>query len=156
MNTHQLCLILCSHSLFLLHFLFYLTSILQAVYVIFTPLHPPFYFLLLLPLSCWYALRSPRLTHTRADLTISPIQPPKSNYHGQNRVIKSNELLDEVHSQKQKSFGTLIHIIQCATCFLTDFTVTTYTFSYEVEMTYITLNVLSWNQKYLFSWNECG
>lgn len=69
-----------------------------------------FHFLLLL-LSRWHALPSvpPRLTHTRTDLTISPIQPPKSNYHGQNRVIKSNGLLYEVHTQK--SFSTLIHNI---------------------------------------------
>lgn len=78
----------------------------------------PFYFPSLvasLPLSC-SPHSPPRLTHThtlsRTDLTISPIQPPKSNYHGQNRVIKSNGLLYEVHTQKQnKSFSTLIHNI---------------------------------------------
>lgn len=67
--------------------------------------------LLLLP-SCWHALIPPRQTHTRIDLTISAIQPPKSNYHGHNTVIKSNGLLDEVPTRRQnKSFSSLLHII---------------------------------------------
>lgn len=94
-------------------------SIPQAIYVIFCiSIYPlsaaysyPFYFPSLvasLPLTC-SPLSPLRLTHTRTDLTISPIQPPKSNYHGQNRVIKSNGLLYEVHTQKQnKSFSTTI------------------------------------------------
>lgn len=45
--------------------------------------------------------------HTRTDPTISPIQPPKSNYHGQNRVIKSNGLLDEVHGALQSGTSPL-------------------------------------------------
>ncbi len=68
-----------------------------------------------LPLTC-SPLSPLRLTHTRTDLTISPIQPLKSNYHGQNRVIKSNGLLYEVHTHKQnKSFSTLIHNIPFVT-----------------------------------------
>lgn len=39
--------------------------------------------------------------HTRIDLTISAIQPPKSNYHGHNSVIKSNGLLDWAPTLKQ-------------------------------------------------------
>lgn len=70
--------------------------------------------LLLLPPSCWHALCPPRQTHTRIDLTISAIQPPKSNYHGHNTVIKSNWLLEEAPTLKQnKSFSTLLHIILC-------------------------------------------
>lgn len=54
----------------------------------------------------------PRQTHTRIDLTISAIQPPKSNYHGHNTVIKSNGLLDEAPTRRQnKSFSSLLHII---------------------------------------------
>lgn len=59
--------------------------------------------------------------NTRAGLTISPIQPPKSNYHGQNRVIKSNGLLYEVHAQQQnKSFSSLMHNILFVTYILLD------------------------------------
>lgn len=46
--------------------------------------------------------------HTRTDPTTSPIQPPKSNYHGQNRVIKSNGLLDEVHAALQSGTSPLV------------------------------------------------
>lgn len=77
---------------------------------------PSFISLLSLPPSCWHAPSPPRRTHTRIDLTISAIQPPKSNYHGHNAVIKSNGLLDEAPTLKlNKSFSTLLHIILCAT-----------------------------------------
>lgn len=50
--------------------------------------------------------------HTRIDLTISAIQPPKSNYHGHNTVIKSNGLVDEAPTWRQnKSFSSQLHII---------------------------------------------
>lgn len=67
--------------------------------------------LLLLP-SHWHSLIPSRQTHTRIDLTISAIQPPKSNDHGHNTVIKSNGLLDEAPTRRQnKSFSSLLHII---------------------------------------------
>lgn len=67
-------------------------------------LFPP----LLLSLFLALPLSRPQASaHTRTDPTISPIQPPKSNYHGQNRVIKSNGLLDEVHAALQSGTSPL-------------------------------------------------
>lgn len=91
----------------LLHFPSFPLSVVHA---------PSFISPLFLPPSCWHALPVPPGEHTRIDLTISAIQPPKSNYHGHNSVIKSNGLLEEAPTLKQnKSFSTLLHIILCVT-----------------------------------------
>lgn len=115
-NTHQLCLLLWIYVIICFCCIppFDFTSIPQAVYLIFSIFPPLFPFHFLTPSSCCSSHNDmlspsvpPRLRHTTADLTISPIQPPKSNYHGQNRVIKSNGLLYKVHSQKlYKSVST--------------------------------------------------
>lgn len=84
----------------------YATFLLPVVHI------PSFISLLLLLPSCRHGLIPSRQTHTRIDLTISAIQPPKSNYHGHNTVIKSNGLSDEAPTQRQKrSFSSLLHII---------------------------------------------
>lgn len=89
-------LIFCIPPLFLCCSLFHSHFLTPSLVVLLTPTSSP--------------LSPPRLTQTTTDLTISPIQPPRSNYHGQNRVIKSNGLLYEVHTLKQnKSFSHLIY-----------------------------------------------
>lgn len=95
-NTHQLCLSSLSLHLLFFSFSLYSVSLRWSLYATYSP--PLTFSLHLLFLLCWHAI--PGQTPTRADLAISPIQPPESNYHGQNRVIKSNGLLYEVHTQK--------------------------------------------------------
>lgn len=70
-NTHQLCLFLCSHSTgcFSCILLFYLALILQ-VGCDFPQFFPSS------ALSGWLALGPPRQTHSRTDPTIAPILPP--------------------------------------------------------------------------------
>lgn len=117
----QLCLLVC--SLFLLHSFIQCNTVSSSGLMSFTPFPPlflcscpVFYFPPFVAPSCWHAPSPPRRTHARIDLTISAIQPPKSNYHGHNAVIKSNGLLDEAPTLKlNKSFSTLLHIILCAT-----------------------------------------
>lgn len=105
---------------------------------------PSFIALLLVPPSCWHALSVPPGEHTRIDLTISAIQPPKSNYHGHNSVIKSNGLLEEAPTLKQKkSFSPPLHIILCVTLPVTmnrTHTSAQASFNYRFFLLYRTLN----------------
>lgn len=73
---------------------------------------PSFISLLLLPPSCCHALGPPRRAHTRIDLTVSAVQPPKSNYYGHNTVIKSNGLLEEAPTPSAPC-STLFPVLLC-------------------------------------------